>query len=1138
MYVYASNRTEKLVEALTRVVAEPLASPFDRECIVVQGAGMERWLQAELARHFGVWANGDFPFPRKIIQRALTSLNGQARIEEAPFESRTLLWSIAALLPSLVDRREFRELQAYLQNDSTQSKLLQLSAKIARVFDDYVVYRPDLLLSWEAGKGSGFQPFLWRRLVEHHGPTHLASQARDFVDCLQRGDRLRAFPTRISVFGISSLPPLYLSIFDAIASQVDVHLFLLNPSREYWAETRSRRELLRKMSSSGGSDVHESWEDLDLLEGHPLLSSLGRVGREFQFLFEDQVIYQEPLGDLFEDPGDTSLLSCLQSDILHLRSFREGADLATRHCINSTDLSVRVHSCHSPMREVEVLHDQLRELFENCPHLVPQDVLVMTPSIETYLPFIQAVFSRGGASHDRTVKIPFRIADRRLRKSNQVFDALVRILRVVQGRMTATAVLDLLHVDVIRERFSILQVELERIEKWVAESQIRWGLDAQQRVDAGQPNSSQQTWDFGLRRIILGYAMNGGGRRGYGGTMPYDEVEGSDAHLLGPFFEFFDVIARNAGDVKRPRSMAEWTQWLNELLSEMITDDPATVAELQSLQEAIDTLSQRSTVAGFDYLVGVGDIMRQLEVEWDIASPGPAFLSGGVTFCEMVPMRTIPAAVICLLGMNGEDFPRRQRPVSFDLIAQKGRLGDRRVRDDDRYLFLEILLSARERLIISYVGQSSRDNSELIPSVVVSELLDHIEDAFVANDEEDIPDPVKCAPVSAAGEGLQGDLFESVAGFRPVEKAGAPPPILIQHPLQGFSPRYFDGSAPELFSYSTVNCEGALSRRGESKRPPPFFSALLPRGDREELLELSEVINFFRHPVRYFLRNRLSLFLDERESQLDDEENLGESYLDQWGIGDKILTRVRSGQSYDAAFAQMAASGSLPPGELGRMSFDRARAVVEQLVELALPHGSSESRFHDLRLAVGESNLVGRIDELNDRSRVVLQFSRVGGKSEMSVWLNHLVMNAAASALELPCETILIGRANKGSGAASIRFRAAPEALDILHGLLEVFREGIDRPVPFFIESGREFVECLEKRRSVDQALESARKIYRRDQPYSGEALDPYIDQIFSALDPFDPGQRWFDDRPLATEFQSVSRRIFEPLLRHRESLS
>lgn len=1098
MFVHRSNRMERLVEVLLEVVARPLPEVLARECIAVPGRGMEHWLALALARRLGVWANPDFPFPRALIERVIDAVLDQERPSPSGFEPESLLWAVAAALPQFLDHPEFAPLAAYLAGDDGGGRRLQLAQRIATSFDQYVVYRPQMVLDWEAGAERHWQAVLWRALVERHGSGHIAARAQRFFQALQRPPvALAGLPPRLSLFGLSTLPPLYVQILAALSAHLEVHLFLLSPSREYWAEIRSRRQQLRR--AGAGAVLGD--------EGHALLASLGRLGREFQRVLESTVDYHEDDRDLYDDPGTATMLAALQSDMLWLRARRPESPEAAPLRLDPCDDSVRLHSCHSPMREVEVLHDQLLALFEADPELAPSDVVVMSPAIEVYAPLIDAVFG-GSEQHGR---IPYRIADRAVRATEEVVAAFLAVLRSLRGRMTATAVLDLLSLEPLRRRWGMCTDDLERVRTWVSAAGIRWGADAAHRQSVQQPPLAENTWQFGLDRLLLGYAMPGGGRRLYAGVLPYDDVEGAGAEVLGRLAEFCEALFGYQRALQTPRPLALWRDELNRLLHSMVagTDDEA--PQLQQIRTALAQIARGAEVAGFHEAVELETVQEQLALALEQNAPGRGFLTGAVTFCALVPMRSIPFRVVCLLGMNDADFPRLRRPPGFDLIAQQSRPGDRSAREDDRYLFLEAVLSARSCLLITFVGRSIRDNSELAPSVVVCELLDVLGESFhVAADRASAG-----APAAAVRDHL-----------------------LVRHPLQPFSPAYFGaGADARLFSFAADYCEGARALAGERGPAPPFVPVPLPATcTLPRTVSLDELVRFFANCARAFLQNRLGLYLGEELAGLDDREPLALDALARWQLGHNLLQRAVGGEDLGGALAAVRASGELPPGTLGECAFEAARVKAEGLAA-TIRQTRAGTPLAPLVIASdldAGTCITGVLRDLWPNAQVHYQFSKLGGHQELSLWLRHLVLNWLQPA-GYPRVSVLIGHPARKQGPAEVRFRPLDGAAAILRRLVNLYRAGQGTPLPFFPHASRRYAEAIRRNTEPARALEQARKAYEGDAYGRGDRADEYVQQAFGGTDPLQPD---VCSPGIPTGFADLAVAVFAPLLDHREEVA
>ena len=365
----------------------PLSSALATETIVVQSRGMERWIALEISRRHGIFANCSFPFPNAFLQQLFSSV--MANIPpKSPFDADILTVRLMQRLPDVIHQEGFRDLERYLRNDGKGIKLFQLAAKIAAAFDQYLVFRPEMISAWEDGRGDHWQARLWRILAEESGFLHRTRLRERFFERIGGLDETSGLPERVCIFGISYLPRFHLSVLAALAQVIPVHLFLMNPCEDYWGDIVSDRESRRIEDRYQAREQDTHW--LHLERGNSLLASMGVLGRDF---LNAIVAFECEYLEFFEEiPGKKTLLSAIQSDILHLitrqPSEGSGPDLP--------DPSLQIHACHSPMREIEVLHDQLLSMFDEDPALEPQDILVMTPDIELHAPFVRAIFGGEG----------------------------------------------------------------------------------------------------------------------------------------------------------------------------------------------------------------------------------------------------------------------------------------------------------------------------------------------------------------------------------------------------------------------------------------------------------------------------------------------------------------------------------------------------------------------------------------------------------------------------------------------------------------------------------------------------------------------------------------------------------------------
>lgn len=1091
--VFSSNRLESLAQKLADILRKPLASPLQPETIVVQSQGMERWLSMELAKAHGVCANVDFPFPNRLVEDCFRALSLQPS-EESPFEPRTLQWTLMKLLPRCLDQPEFAPLKTYLSDAQAPLKRFQLCSRIAGLFDQYLMYRPEMVFAWEAGKhatkdaAEPWQAKLWQKLVGDQSARHRAALGRALLQTIQ-GLRQRppGFPHRIAIFGISALPAFHIQVLFALSRLLPVNLFMLSPCREYWGHILSHWE--RKRMENKAAEQHLSEAELHAEKENSLLSSLGVLGRDFlNIVLEYTEQSQSEVEEVgYPAPGRQSLLACIQSDILELDEPSGPSRDAPgkKATISALDGSVCFHSCHSPMREVQVLHDQLLDRFDKDPDLAPRHILVMIPEIESYAPYIQAVFDRPRGENRR---IPFSIADRSLLSESRIMETFMRILDLCGGRFEAAAVLAVLEAPEVLHRFELTEADLEPIARWIRECRIRWGIDGKSRRDLGLPPTEAHTWTAGINRLLLGYAMPGGGDRTFEGILPFDLIEGGETRVLGGFIQFAYQLFESVKQLEGERSLSEWSRILEAIVDGFFAPTTGEAeAESRSLRRFIRELGEHQESAGFDSPVDLSVIRAHLSGVLNAEGFGLGFITGGVTFCAMLPMRSIPFDVICLLGMNGDQYPRQSKPLGFDLMASAPRPGDRSVRNDDRYLFLESIISARKQLYISYTGQSIQDNSPIPPSVLVSELMDYIRENYQAapgeSDKDNPPAPL-------------------------------PDQLLTVHPLQPFSPAYFQENDNRLFSYSQQHCEAAQAllgpRTGRGRFIPDGISE--PEPEWQEV-HLSQLSRFFAHPARFLLNQRLKIHLEEEPGLPEENEPFVLDGLESYFLGQDLLEKRLAGDDISEMGRLAKLSGRLPHGNVGDCLFSGLKREVERLAEQLEPYLQSPLKPLDLDIPVGAFRLHGAISGFSRRYRVQYRYAKIKARDRIQAWIRHLALQCQSPA-DYPGQSLLAGR------DAMLCYGPVENALERLEALLKLYWRGLRKPLLFFPESSWAYAsQRFGKNQSHDKALEAAQKVWEGGYKQRGESEDPYFSLCFPEMERFE------DD------FASTAEIVFKPLI-------
>lgn len=1097
--LYHAPDLETLGALACRLLAQPQADVLAPARVVVPSQGIGRWLTLQLAREQGIAMHLEVQLPSSFVWALARQVLG-ALPEQSAFNPQAMTWRLYDWLCEPVNLARAERLERYLQG-ADERRRLALAAKIADVFDQYLLYRDDWLAAWERGElcdlgpDEAWQALLWAELTKD-GHPHRARLLGELLARLHGDAVIEGLPERLLVFGISSLPPHHLRVLEGLARHTDVVICALNPCREAWGEIRDVRELAQ-------SEV--SPDDWYLDVGHPLLASLGKQGRDFFDSLLGQIAEEHGIYPQDAELADDSLLHALQNDILRLRTRTPDERLALR----ADDRSLELHIAHSPLREVEILHDQLLARFAADSRLSPDQVVVLTPDIERYAPFIEAVFAR----REGSPYVPYSLADRSLRAETPLIEAFLGLLSLPESRFAAEEILAWLEQPAIARRAGIEPEDLPLLRDWLRQAGVRWGRDGQHRAALDLPADDAFTWRQGLDRLLLGFAappqLAGDGLPLLGDSWPLDALEGARAQLLGRLCAFVELLADLAERLQRARPLADWALELQGLVDALF-DERESGDTLLLLSQACAALGRQATDAGITRPVELALVRQQLGAALESGSGASGFLTGAVTFCTMVPMRSLPFRLVCLLGLDDGALPRHTPAAGFDLIAKRPRRGDRARRLDDRYLFLETLLSARDGLYLSYVGRDPRDNAELPPSVLVSELLEAVDLTAVAGQPE------------SGGSDL-GREYASAESSRPrprpqEQKASAR--ITVEHPLQPFAPGNFERSGPRQgFAGAWFR---AAQRLAEAPAEATAFIQRLPEPGPDWLtIEPSQLLLCFRHPARFLLEQRLGLRLADAEEGIAADEPFSLERSAYLGLRQLALQAVERGWSEEQERRVARAAGWLPPGELGHALWGKqrgpVRAFAPRLFE-ARPEESPEPLLVDIQLA--GVRLHGWLDGVTSSGLFDWRLRAPDSRDLPGFWLRHLLLNIAATP-EIARESLLV------SPAGDWQLGPLDNPAALLEPWLAAYREALCEPLPFITRSSYDFAKALvtpaarSRKEPIAAARDKAQAAWLGAEfsPLAGEVFDPWYALAFR------------EREPLGERFEQLAEQLLGPVL-------
>ncbi|GGF48280.1 RecBCD enzyme subunit RecC [Marmoricola endophyticus] len=1027
--IHRATRADQLADELAALLCDvsgtPPADPFAAELVVVPAKGVERWLSQRLSHTLGAAPGAEDGVCAGVELRSPASLVAELtdRPEEDPWSPDRMVWPLLGALDAAAGEDWAAPLSRHLGlllhdgegDELRRGRRYATARRLAGLFSSYARQRPALLRAWEDDHdedGAGqplpddlsWQPELWRRLLAVAGEPSPTRRHAEVLARLEAGPAA-GMPARVSLFGHTRVPATEAELLAALGAHHEVHLWLPHPSPALWDA----------LSDNGGVVPRDEDGSYDAAR-HPLLASLGRDVRELERTLAP---YALDAGAAEEPARPAGLLGRLQADIAADRA-PDGSLL-----LDPDDRSVQVHACHGPARQVEVLREVVLGLLADDETLEPRDIMVMCPDIEAYAPLVEAAFGLGdavaGAHPGHQLQV--RLADRALSRTNPLLAVAGSLLDLADGRAPASRVLDLLASEPVRRRFRIAESELETVHRWVEQSGVRWAFDAAHRSAYGLAAYPQNTWRFGLDRVLAGVAVSDDAQAdgaGYVDTvLPLDDVPSSSIDLAGRLAELVDRLERTIDRLTGLRPMGDWLENLREGTVALTAAEPGEEWQLAQLHTELGGVALAAGTDAPD--LRLSDVRSLLGERLGGRPTRANFRTGSMTVATLVPMRSVPHRVVCLLGVDDGAFPRGGTTDGDDVLARRPLTGERDRRSEDRQQLLDAVMATTETLVVTYSGYDETTGAERPPAVPLGELLDALDRTA----------------------------------------AGARERVVTPHRIQPFHPSYYSGSAPP-FSFDRLSAGGARAAVRQPVATPAIGSVSLPPmavGD----VELADLVRFLRDPVGGFLRQRLEVSLLRDQDEVSDRMPISLDGLEKWGVGDRLLRHLLAGLPPRDAFQRELRRGLLPPGALGGevlMQLATQTTPIAEAVREARGEVPERSRTVEITLPLTTADgrprrLVGTVGGLHDLRRVTGGFSQVGAKQELDAWVHLLALEASEPGRGWSAGAI--GRGPRDRPTSRVVFTPPEDAVGELVSLVRVLDAGLCTPLPLPLKTSYAF---------------------------------------------------------------------------------
>ncbi|MDI9357763.1 MAG: exodeoxyribonuclease V subunit gamma [Phycisphaerales bacterium] len=936
--VVMSNTLSDLSKNIAEQIKNEQKDPFLKPSIAVATTGMGQWLTIKLTEKIGVVANIRITNFRDLLSQVYRIVIPN---EKNVLQQDIIKWRIYNLLNTEKFKNNFPSVSHYYNQTSTADeplKRIALATELADIFEQYEVYRPQMIADWnqsikkeniDAHEEIAWQKELWQMMKQDLKENYQDQiELRDLLlNALENNttqQKLKSILPTMHFFGFNIIPPFYLDILDKLSQTINIYFYLVNPAPEqYWIEDKSTKQIAR---------IHKrmNWKKIPddiILYGNDLLLNWGVVMKEtFLLLFQREDIvnsYQEILSPPPEKP--ITLLQKIQSDIYYNKTWDKNTLSYQYDMQDIDDGSITINGCFTPMREVEVFYNYLMELIDKKKeHINPRDIIVMITDIDFYAPYIHAVFENKG--------IPYTIADETIANDDNLLSCLQLFLNFDDQSFKAEAVLALLESVLVRQHFDINNYE--DIRNAVKEASIYFG-------EKGRKNDETYlvSWEYGLKRILYGICMSTEAEYsdGINTFIPLDTAEGTDALERVKLIHFVQLLQQYLSERKLSKNIKAWVAYLHQLVINMIFDPEK---DKGGHDEYADFVAMVNQISNMTDLID-GDIPFEvfrysLLNRINMSKKEQRFANKGITFCSLLPMRSIPFKTVAMLGMNFDKYPRHESFFSFNLIYKDKQLGDRNIKNNDKHLFLETILSAQERLYISYIARNTKNAEILPPSSLIDELTDYV--ARRINYDNPNTDELRKNWVTI-------------------------------HPLSSRSSRYNaikygqeNVSKKDRYLLNYLNEESFTNPNNQKNQQDQ--SAQVTKEITE--ISLKDLTAFFKNPPKWYLNKKWGIYYTEKDTLIADHELFEINNLLEWELSNKVL----DSDDCNALKKRYLLLGKLPLANMSDVSVNKiVKSKVVPINELLQEYikGITPSK-KDIHLAVNNVSLIGKIDGIyNDK---------------------------------------------------------------------------------------------------------------------------------------------------------------------------
>jgi len=1041
--VYKSNSLNTLLLEAYKIIQEkPLNNIFEKEIFVYDSKILFQYLNIFIAEKIGISANIKLYHPNDFIWKLFEIISPKKKLKNT-FTHSMMIWKIMKIIDDKKIFENYNKKEAKLQK-------FKFSFLMANIFEQYIFYRPNWINEWETEKNTSiidqndiWQIKLWIEIIKNSKKTHQYSY--HFANLFYNFQKLfeekkiqkKHLPSRCFIISSFALNPSYIRIFQNISTYINIYFLYVTPfKKNIFNFIQDNNIFLNQKKNKKPCD-----------------NSLIKLWGQYEKIYALYIIRSKEMKiiNCFKENNNRNLLNSIKNDLL-----KKNINKKKRFLI-STDNSISINICFNKKNEIEILHKKLLIFFNKNSSIKPKDVVVTSFSIENYISSINSVF----ASENNKKQIPFFIANKFSKKTNIIISSFKKILNLANSRFHNEEILEFLDIPEIAKKFNLSEEEIKILYYWIEEANIRWAIDCKHKDYLSFPKNKQNTWLYGIEKLLLSYAMNDT-EKVWNNILSCSSINGSRTEIIEKLIIFIKTLKKWQKKLSRSQYLIHWHSLSKDLINDFFFCSQKIEKSIKMIQKNWTEMINNNLSSGYLKKVSINILIKNFFYKYYFNNH-QKFLPDVVNFCHPNAVCYIPFKIICIIGADHLSVPKINHLDKFNLLKKYPLIEDINIYQKYCYLFAQSISCAEQYFYISYVGYSIKDESKIYPSILIDQLLHYISSNFC----------------------FSGDCNLSLQDNSKK---------IIKHLCKKYKIQYFykkkyanpstTENLQDVFKYTNrnINNKNILKRNSCTK------------------INLKDLITFWKNPICYFFNVNLQIKVDIKKHAINTTEPFSVNQEDSFKIKNILLNKIINNQDTMELFKKYMLSGKLPYDFFGKIFWNQKLKEMTMIAKEVMKYRISKEE-KKINLKIEKYQIDGILSEIQTTGLLRWKPNTINFSDRITLWLEHLIYSLLGG-----CgESRIIGYKKQTWSFSSLTFDLA---YTYLLKYIKGYVEGIKKPI-LLTKSGASWLDQVYDRKNKivsndyyiqEKGHKKLLEIWIGNKYIQGEQENFYIKQIISKL--------------------------------------